>query len=474
MASWRHFQSSSPAAPTGNDLGLGRVAVGATVLWLALALIGPLATPTATAAPPTPKPKAIPGAAKLAATARAQARKPPAPPGQRARRAAVSTKSCKTVRRQLRRLAAAGRRRASCVATTSKLPRGLTVREAAERTRRARPTRVSGSGLGTDPAPSGVSAKGLGPDPAPSAVPSYCSERIGLKAPNRGQSCTTEVLVFTVYNTRTRAILGRGYMVKFEWAQLAYSSRFWIHETKINPVHATGVAAPGFFAYAAGRCYFGCGVLAAYPPDAWVFMRPGVPVQGKWLMGSPGPGIGSHAHNLDLYFHSPSTTNVAYTPTDFLPVTRCDSEPYMEQSGQTSGCVYSQVPGLFALSAAPNQEPESNVEDAAKFYRDAQDRLANHPGRLPDGVPLHRTLDTSANRDVSTPECDRRFGSPRPSGYDCDEYPFASTREGAATGNFDLRLVLREQNRRAGGFLSDFYIKQRILNGDPFYVYIYG
>lgn len=63
MASWRYFQSSSPAAPTGNDLGLGRVAVGATVLWLALALIGPLATPTATAAPPAPKPKAIPGAA---------------------------------------------------------------------------------------------------------------------------------------------------------------------------------------------------------------------------------------------------------------------------------------------------------------------------------------------------------------------------------------------------------------------------
>lgn len=185
-------------------------------------------------------------------------------------------------------------------------------------------------------------------------------------------------------------------------------------------------------------------------------------------MGSPGPGIGSHAHNLDLYFHSPSTTNVAYTPTDFLPVTRCDSEPYMNS---TSGCVYSQVPGFFALSAAPG----SDVEDAAKFYRDAQDGLANHPGRFPNGVPLHRTTDTSANRAVSAPECDRRFGSPRPSGYDCDEYPFAATREGAATGNFDLRLVPSEQNKGVGRMLgSQFYLYNRILDGDAFYVYIYN
>ena len=190
-------------------------------------------------------------------------------------------------------------------------------------------------------------------------------------------------------------------------------------------------------------------------------------MQGKWLMGSPGSGIDSHAHNLDFYTYTPPSENVAYTSTGFLPWTRCDSEPYMNS---TSGCVYSQVPGIFALSAAP----DSNVKDAATFYRDAQNNLPNHPGRFPDGVPLHRTRDTSANRAVSEAECDRRFGCPRPSGYDCDEYPFAATSEGVATGNFDLRLVPSGQNSEVGRMLgSQFYLYNRILDGDPFYVYIY-
>ena len=64
---------------------------------------------------------------------------------------------------------------------------------------------------------------------------------------------------------------GQGYILKLEWAELAYNSRYWLHETKLNLVYATGVHASGMYAYAAGRCYFGCGVFAAYPPDAWAF-----------------------------------------------------------------------------------------------------------------------------------------------------------------------------------------------------------
>ncbi|MFI1094469.1 NucA/NucB deoxyribonuclease domain-containing protein [Streptomyces sp. NPDC020917] len=61
---------------------------------------------------------------------------------------------------------------------------------------------------------------------------------------------------------------------------------------------------------------------------------------------------------------------------------------------------------------------------------------------------------------------------------DCDEYPFASTLEGAANwGNFRnyvVKPIGSKDNQDAGTQLGEFYAEQRILgdNGinDPFYV----
>jgi hypothetical protein len=60
-------------------------------------------------------------------------------------------------------------------------------------------------------------------------------------------------------------------------------------------------------------------------------------------------------------------------------------------------------------------------------------------------------------------------------GLDCDEYPFACTREGANSGNWDysVRLIDSRQNQLAGSFLGAFLTADRILaDRDPFYVTI--
>lgn len=59
--------------------------------------------------------------------------------------------------------------------------------------------------------------------------------------------------------------------------------------------------------------------------------------------------------------------------------------------------------------------------------------------------------------------------------YQCDEYPFAATAEGAASGprgvNWDVRLMPNTHNQRVGGLLSAFYQDQRMFMGvDRFYV----
>jgi hypothetical protein len=111
------------------------------------------------------------------------------------------------------------------------------------------------------------------------------------------------------------------------------------------------------------------------------------------------------------------------------------------------------------------------------------------------GRPLTRTMNQSiidANRATSCP-----WWLPRPEGKSCDEYPFASTLEGAASrphlgrtfsgcsldGIFPLGypgqgegwsacMIDARQNSSGGGLLGAFYTRERILDGDQFFTFV--
>lgn len=101
--------------------------------------------------------------------------------------------------------------------------------------------------------------------------------------------------------------------------------------------------------------------------------------------------------------------------------------------------------------------------------------------------PLHRTQDLSirdANRQAACPT------PPGIPGFSCDEYPFASTREGGASGGtarsfpncvyldppatgpvgFSRCAIDEHHNSSGGTILTNTYRQQRILDGDPFFV----
>ncbi|CAB4023437.1 Hypothetical predicted protein [Paramuricea clavata] len=78
-----------------------------------------------------------------------------------------------------------------------------------------------------------------------------------------------------------------------------------------------------------------------------------------------------------------------------------------------------------------------------------------HPTRL------HRITDSKAiakNRRDSG--CTRMRKTP---GNNCDEYPFASSREGGAGA--EIKLVPSRENSKQGGLLGAFYRKHKIGNG---------
>jgi hypothetical protein len=86
---------------------------------------------------------------------------------------------------------------------------------------------------------------------------------------------------------------------------------------------------------------------------------------------------------------------------------------------------------------------------------------------------LTRTTDTALqdkNRDAS--DCDPKDPNiGNTTDYQCDEYPFASTNQRAASGGYySVREIPRGDNERAGQYVGAFYGAWRIVNGDMFHV----
>ncbi|WP_408011414.1 hypothetical protein ACJROX_14635 [Pseudalkalibacillus sp. A8] len=176
---------------------------------------------------------------------------------------------------------------------------------------------------------------------------------------------------------------------------------------------------------------------------------------------------------------------------------RCDSADYFSQFGvdYSKACVnYNVVPHLtYRIS-------DDRVEAVARHIQFAQDNPTQTypveldgpkdiPGKYTgarDGRGLTRTPSGSvvdrANEDMKNRACQRKapyFWRGLPpydtSKYDCDEYPFSTTNEGASDleWDFSVRAVPKSQNTAAGALLRWYYFSDRILyNRDPFWVNI--
>ncbi|GAA1823270.1 hypothetical protein GCM10009682_49470 [Luedemannella flava] len=203
-------------------------------------------------------------------------------------------------------------------------------------------------------------------------------------------------------------------------------------------------------------------------------------------------------------------------PTDDFPLAfpghsvsrtiRCDSATYYR--GDPKACVfYDVIPHLTYSTADPA------VKGVAEHIRDAQNnpngtdprvsppRDKRIPGKFLDDASapaLHRIANSdpqyNENRDHKDGACygrgpvrDQYAGlglwpdNTPTTGNDCDEYPFRSTREGAASRarlgeagwDFSVRAVDSKQNQLAGSRLNKYYRSDRILyNTDDFYVNI--
>jgi hypothetical protein len=117
-------------------------------------------------------------------------------------------------------------------------------------------------------------------------------------------------------------------------------------------------------------------------------------------------------------------------------------------------------------------------------------QLSGLPGRLTTGTYLTRLTDTTLATRNGTKACPASL--PRPTGYQCDEYPFRSTYEGAYTSGatqarslpwckmpdpqrtgpsgWSRCFIPSGENSSAGGTTGAFYRAERMLAHDPFQI----
>ncbi|PBI83776.1 hypothetical protein BKP42_67630 [Rhodococcus erythropolis] len=159
-----------------------------------------------------------------------------------------------------------------------------------------------------------------------------------------------------------------------------------------------------------------------------------------WTLDTPVPGM-SQSYGTEM-------TDISL---------RCD-----EVVGAFPGCVNPDYVPTLKFSGLPN----ININ------------IGNHQALngvgAPGGTPLHRgesALNTVANRDAACRTDRESTLGPPPSNMtnpSCDEYPFASSKEGG--GNASVRWVPLAENNSQGGQTSTFYQNNRVMPGDAFYV----
>lgn len=161
---------------------------------------------------------------------------------------------------------------------------------------------------------------------------------------------------------------------------------------------------------------------------------------------------------------------------------RCDSATYL-QGGR--GCMFNRVTEQIPVSTDNPEYPQAagHVYDA-QFQPDLTLPPLNGksmPGS-PFGLntsPLHRLYPGyegtiyRANRETARTTCRQYWGTNyADGGNDCDEYPLASTYQGAATanGNYSARVMPGWDNQNLGRRIGNWYGTQRILHDDPYYI----
>ncbi|WP_157621668.1 NucA/NucB deoxyribonuclease domain-containing protein [Saccharothrix sp. NRRL B-16348] len=294
-------------------------------------------------------------------------------------------------------------------------------------------------------------------------LPSWCYEHVdGSWWITRTQGC--QISPFTVTIVRivngVYVWVGEMKMNRYEYVYTSATLNTYGHQVEFGTWAQSGDTA-GVTVSGYNICSEGCTVLnSSFPAQSPI----GRIAQGEAYINGDATARGSVAYTDTSWyftFAKPGAVPGVADGGGSFPWTRCD---HALPGPSVAGCVMGDFTPTMSYSLS------GSYPELATHIRDAQ--AAGLPGGLASNRPLNRLTDPTLvdkNRAVACPA-----SLPRPPGQSCDEYPMASTHQGAATGvnGYSWRMINENQNSSGGVALNDFFRAQRIIEWDGFWMVI--
>lgn len=160
-------------------------------------------------------------------------------------------------------------------------------------------------------------------------------------------------------------------------------------------------------------------------------------------------------------------TKAGYSPggVSYASATyRCDNY-YGSTRTNRSGCAFPEAPTAVSMVGL------ARIDEGIRKLR----ARGGHYGDPNGGKPLHWMTDKTQEGKNRAAVCPRSAPADmkRVGRTSCDEYPFASTREGGThlpANQREITWVKVQENKSQGGRITAWRGKMHVMHGDPFYV----
>lgn len=332
-------------------------------------------------------------------------------------------------------------------------------------------------------APASKDSMGASALSLPSNAPTQCTQSATPSntwwALDRRWACSHQSWTITVTSVPSGAVLGTSNIHAIATMVASTTGAIWASDIDVWVFGSTApIAIPDTSSAALFCTAPSCvGNAGTYGPSG---------VSGSAWTGNGGytaSGLSSGVirSNVNAYrqitFNKAGWANPVNLTMNFAP-SRCDNAT---PGTSIPGCVLPTIPGILAFSQAQVPYFVSHVYGA---------QLSGLPGRLGTGSNLTRLINSTLQAANNTKACPASLT--RPTGYQCDEYPFASTYQGASTSGatsarslswcqmpdpagsgsngWSRCFIPQFDNSSAGGTTGAFYKAQRMLDADPFQI----
>lgn len=300
--------------------------------------------------------------------------------------------------------------------------------------------------------------------------------------------CRAREVTLNVFNVNTGVLLGQIFMDEFAYEYTSSTIPTFAFQVTLDMYDGWGEIA-GTLAQGSATCSGVCTVASSdflpqavtltNSPDGEAFFRSTATTRGQ---------VGYAEISWNYFFTNPAWSSPSGGISATPPQTRCDHN--IPGNNTVAGCI------IGAIAPSMIYSVSSAWDELAYHILAAQDSglPGAHPAYgLPNSANLNRLVDaTQQNLNYNT-SCPSSYT--RPQGLSCDEYPFQSSLQGAYTGGgtgrtfsgcqipqlptgvtgptgYSACMIDATMNSEGGTALGSFYIDQRVLNADPFYVWI--